>query len=346
MIPRTPSLCQTETAQTEPPFGHWQAALANAIKDPAELFRYLELPESLLQGAIAASKSFAFRVPQSYLNKIKKGDPEDPLLRQILPLEAELYEDNQFTHDPVGDLASMTIPGLLHKYHGRVLLITTPACGIHCRYCFRRHFPYQENRPEQNWHAAIEYIQSTPDIHEVILSGGDPLSLSENRLKKLTDQLLKIPHLSTLRIHTRQPVVLPERINNEFLHWIDSLPWKIVMVLHSNHANEIDEVVARSLKLLHQHKVLLLNQSVLLAGVNDNSDTLVELSERLFSHDVLPYYLHMLDKVQGAKHFYVDTEKAAKLISEMQARLPGYLVPRLVKEVAGETSKRPVSGFL
>ena len=231
---------------------------------------------------------------------------------------------------------------LLHKYHGRVLIITTAACAVHCRYCFRRHFPYQENRDEQNWQETIEYIRANSDIHEVILSGGDPLSLTESRLKNLTDKLIKIPHIKTLRLHTRQPIVLPERVNSELLSWLDSLPWKIVIVLHCNHANEISPAVASALEKLHQHQATLLNQSVLLAGVNDNSAVLVKLSEKLFEHNVLPYYLHALDKVQGAKHFYVDNEIACQLLDEVRHRLPGYLVPRLVEEKAGEKSKTAI----
>ena len=342
MIPRTTPYCQSDDsllAQAEVPATHWQTTLASAIREPSELLHYLNLPQSLLNGAIAASQSFALRAPLGYCQRIEKGNPNDPLLRQILPLDAELISDQQFKLDPVGDLAAMEVPGLLHKYHGRVLIITTAACAVHCRYCFRRHFPYQENRAEQNWQEAIDYIQSHSDIHEVILSGGDPLSLTESRLKNLTDKLLNIPHIKTLRLHTRQPIVLPERINNELLNWLDSLPWKIVIVLHCNHANEIDSSVASALKKLQQHQVTLLNQSVLLAGVNDNTETLINLSQKLFSHHVLPYYLHMLDKVQGAKHFYVKNEKAKQILNEIRQLLPGYLVPKLVKEQAGEKSK-------
>ncbi len=342
MIPRTTPYCQSDDsplAQADVPATHWQTVLASAIREPSELLHYLNLPQSLLNGAIAASQSFALRAPLGYCQRIEKGNPNDPLLRQILPLDAELISDQHFKLDPVGDLAAMEVPGLLHKYHGRVLIITTAACAVHCRYCFRRHFPYQENRAEQNWQKAIDYIQSHSDIHEVILSGGDPLSLTESRLKNLTDQLLNIPHIKTLRLHTRQPIVLPERVNSELLSWLDSLPWKIVMVLHCNHANEIDSSVASALKKLQQHQVTLLNQSVLLAGVNDNTETLIDLSQKLFSHHVLPYYLHMLDKVQGAKHFYVKNEKAQQILNEVRQLLPGYLVPKLVKEQAGEKSK-------
>lgn len=345
MIPRTSPSCQaddTQLQQTDCPPTHWQRALSNAIRDPAELLEYLNLPVSLLEGAIAANQSFALRVPRGYCQNIEKGNPDDPLLRQILPLDAELIHDAKFMLDPVADLAAIEVPGLLHKYHGRVLIITTAACAVHCRYCFRRHFPYQENRTDLDWQQTVDYIQAHTDIHEVILSGGDPLSLTESRLKNLTDKLINIPHIKTLRLHTRQPIVLPERVNTELLSWLDSLPWKIVMVLHCNHANEISRDVASALEQLHQHHVTLLNQSVLLAGVNDNSAALVSLSKNLFEHNVLPYYLHMLDKVQGAKHFDVSHNKACQLIEEMRHQLPGYLVPRLVEEKAGEKSKTAV----
>lgn len=342
MIPRTTHSCQSDVALAECPSTRWQAILANAIREPAELLQYLNLPTSLLKGAIAANAAFALRAPLGYCQRIEKGNPNDPLLRQILPLDAELIEDQDFMLDPVGDLSAMEAPGLLHKYHGRVLLITTAACAVHCRYCFRRHFPYQKNRAEQNWQAAIDYIRDHSEVNEVILSGGDPLSLTEPKLQNLTDKLKTIPHIKTLRLHTRQPIVLPERINHELLTWLNSLPWKIVIVLHCNHANEIDSTVATALLKLHQHNITLLNQSVLLAGVNDTSDVLVDLSEKLFSHHVLPYYLHQLDKVQGAKHFAVTRVKALQLIKDIQSRLPGYLVPKLVEENAGAKSKTAI----
>lgn len=320
----------------------WQSVLATAFRDPAELLRYLELPESLLEGALAANPSFALRVPRGYVQRIEKGNPDDPLLKQVLPLAEELHTAEDYMLDPVADLAALQAPGLLHKYPGRVLLISTQACAVHCRYCFRRHFPYQENRSEPDWQEAITYIRSNPEINEVILSGGDPLSLTESRLKKLTDKLLAIPHVKTLRFHSRQPIVLPERITDDFLCWLDSLPWKIIMVIHCNHANEIDTSVCEALNKLQQHQVTLLNQSVLLAGVNDNAEALVALSQKLFANHVLPYYLHMLDKVQGAKHFHVDTDKAVSLINEVRQQLPGYLVPKLVQEQAGEKSKTAI----
>ncbi len=346
MIPRTTLPCQAEDTKaqtTQCPSTVWQTALAQAIRDPAELLHFLNLPASLLQGAIAANRTFPLRVPRSYCQRIEKGNPDDPLLKQVLPLGLELEKAEEFTIDPVGDLAAVEVAGLLHKYHGRVLIITTAACAVHCRYCFRRHFPYQDNQNHHDWQNIVSYIQTKPEIHEVILSGGDPLSLTESRLKNLTDKLQDIPHIKTLRIHTRLPIVLPERINSEFLKWIDSLPWKIVMVLHCNHANEIDDSVATALKQLQQHNITLLNQSVLLAGVNDSADILTSLSHKLFAHHVLPYYLHQLDKVEGAKHFYTSTSSALQLIKQMQHRLPGYLVPKLVVEEAGKQCKTAIT---
>ena len=360
MIPRTPPACQNKKDRKEKSrddidllkttsqlkefrTSHWQNLLARAIRDPAELIEYLELPESFLAGAILANKIFPLRVPQGYLQRIKKGDPDDPLLRQILPYRSELKQDALFLKDPVGDIAAAVVPGLLHKYHGRVLLITTAACAIHCRYCFRRHFPYRENRSSPDWQQAINYIRDHDNIHEVILSGGDPLSLTESHLKTLTDQLIKLPHIKTLRLHTRLPIVLPERVDEPLLSWFDSLPWKIVVVLHCNHANEIDEAVSQALQQLHKHHITLLNQSVLLAGVNNNPDALIDLSHKLFSNHVLPYYLHRLDKVEGATHFEISTKESLKLHTTIREQLPGYLVPRLVEEIAGELSKTPVA---
>jgi len=339
MITRTSPICQ---AQSEHSVHDWQSELANAIREPAKLLEFLDLPENLLTGALQASDSFSLRVPLSYCQRIEKSNPDDPLLRQVLPLDAELIHDSQFSHDPVADLKAVAAPGLLHKYHGRVLLITTAACAVHCRYCFRRHFPYQENRAEQNWQAAIDYISDNSDIHEVILSGGDPLSLTESRLRAITDKLMLIPHVKTLRIHTRQPIVLPKRVNTDLLNWLNQLPWKIVIVLHSNHANEINHEVASAIKLLQDANITLLNQSVLLKGVNDDVTSLANLSHTLFEHGVLPYYLHLLDKVQGAKHFHVDDNVAIELLNMLRQQLPGYLVPKMVNEIAGQKSKTPL----
>lgn len=343
MIPRTGPICQKETLQSTPSLDKWQTSLANAIRTPAELFEFLELPVTRLPDTAAAHQQFALRVPLDYAKRIKKGDLSDPLLKQVLPVAEEIDSPSaEFTRDPVGDQAAVIVPGLLHKYQGRVLLITTPACAVHCRYCFRRHYPYSDNHPDQNWLEAMEYIRDNPDIEEVILSGGDPLSLSETRLQKITDGLKKIPHINRLRIHTRQPIVLPERINPAFLAWLNALPWQIIMVIHCNHANELSVSVTQSIQQLHLAGITLLNQSVLLKGVNDELETLCHLSNKLFENNILPYYLHMLDKVEGAAHFQVSHGKALSLMSGMRNSLPGYLVPRLVEEIADFPAKQPV----
>lgn len=322
----------------------WKNALSNAVRDPAELLALLELPSSLLPAARAAATQFPLRVPRGYLSRIRKGDPDDPLLRQVLPLQQELEHVDGFITDPVGDSRATVAPGVLHKYHGRLLLTLTGACAIHCRYCFRRHFPYSEENPGQNsWQGVISTLQSQPEVEELILSGGDPLLLDTSRLRELSERLTQIPQLKRLRIHTRLPVVLPERIDGELLEWLESLPWQVVMVIHTNHANEIDAEVAQTLRQLQQKNVTLFNQSVLLRGVNDDSKTLLKLHEILFHHHVLPYYLHLLDRVQGAAHFEVTEQNAAEIVAEIRASAPGYLVPRLVREISGHPYKNPVN---
>ncbi|MBL1276190.1 MAG: EF-P beta-lysylation protein EpmB [Ectothiorhodospiraceae bacterium] len=322
----------------------WQAELASAIKDPAELLKEVRLSPSDIPGGVDLDQPFPQRVPRSYVAQIQPGDPDDPLLLQVLPQSIESSFQTGFLQDPVGDKDAAASPGLLHKYHGRVLLITTGACPVHCRYCFRRHFPYAENRPEsRDWGAAIEYIASNPDINEVILSGGDPLSLSTGRLQDISCALRDIPHLKRLRIHTRMPIVLPARIDTDFLHWLSSLPWQLVMVTHCNHANELGPEVKNALAALRATGITLLNQTVLLKSVNDNANTLSDLSESLFAAGVLPYYLHLLDRVQGAAHFEVDEITACNIMHKLRAQLSGYLVPQLVRETAGKPYKIPVT---
>ena len=324
----------------------WQKAMAAAIRDPEELLDRLELPHKLLPAARNAAQLFPLRVPHSYVDRMEKGNPADPLLRQVLPLHAEYSTAKGYSTDPVGDLQAMTIPGLLHKYSGRVLLVTTGACSIHCRYCFRRHFPYDDANPlSKNWQLALDYIANDPSIHEVILSGGDPLSLTDQRLHQLVTALSTIGHLKRLRIHTRQPIVLPERVNNELLEWLMSTRLQTVIVVHCNHPNEIDALVRKGLLALKQCGVSLLNQSVLLRDVNDEVTILSRLSEVLFEAGVLPYYLHMLDKVQGAQHFEVHEVHALHLMHELHTHLPGYLVPRLVREHPGQAYKVPIENF-
>ncbi len=342
MIPRTPPSCQSNTGAKSAKTAGWQKQQAEAFRNVADLLAFLQLPPQLLDGARQASTDFTLRVPRSYAALMEKGNAADPLLRQVLPIEDETLPQDGYLSDPVGDLAALAVPGLLHKYRGRVLLLTTAACGIHCRYCFRRHFPYSQHRAEAHWQQTINYIQQNEDIHEVILSGGDPLTLTESRLREITEALRPLSHIHTLRIHSRQPVVLPARIDTPFLHWLQTLPWKIVLVIHANHANEISPAVIEAMQRLQQQGVTLLNQSVLLKGVNDNADTLTQLSEKLFTAGVLPYYLHLLDKVAGAAHFHVNEDRARALIEKLRARLPGYLVPRLVTEIAGKSSKTAI----
>ena len=333
MIPRIAPSCQTPS---------WQKQLAEAICRPEELFDLLKLPREFLEAAQKSAQLFPLKVTHSYLARIEKGSINDPLLRQVLPLVDEQFQKNGYTADPVGDLNAVAVPGLLHKYKGRVLMMPTAACGIHCRYCFRRHFPYSEHKSSNNWRQAIEYIKEDDSIHEVILSGGDPLSLSNEKLLRLLDLLEQIPHISRIRFHTRYPIILPDRIDEELSDYLHQHRCKIVMVIHSNHPKELSVDVTESLNLLNNKEITLLNQSVLLAGVNDNIDTLSHLSERLFANNVLPYYLHQLDKVQGAQHFSVSDPVAKGLITALRNQLPGYLVPRLVRENNGDPSKQPL----
>jgi EF-P beta-lysylation protein EpmB len=242
----------------------------------------------------------------------------------------------------VGDLSAMPVPGVLHKYHGRVLLVLTGACAIHCRYCFRRQFPYSEANPiRENWQHALQYIENDSTINEVILSGGDPLLLEDHRLVPLVNALAEIPHLKRLRIHTRLPIVLPERITNDLIQLLSTNRLQTIMVIHTNHANEINDVISQALHKLHKNNITLLNQAVLLKNINDSTAIQAELCERLFANNVTPYYLHLLDKVNGSAHFDVDLEAGISISQELRTQLPGYLVPRLVKEQAGKDSKTP-----
>ena len=322
---------------------NWQQQLAQAITDPLELLNLLGLDASDFPMSQQAGEHFQLKLPRAYVNKIEQGNPNDPLLLQVMATAAELNSHDGYNSDPVGDLAAMPVPGLLHKYHGRVLLITTGACAIHCRYCFRRHFPYADNHSAKNqWQDALSYIQQNTDVSEVILSGGDPLILSDSKLEQLISQLEAIDHVKTLRIHSRIPVSLPSRITDQLITTLASSKLQICMVIHANHANEIMAEEQNALRHLHQAGITLLNQSVLLKGINDSSVILSDLSHRLFESKTLPYYLHLLDPVQGASHFHVDEKRAMKLVEDLRNTLPGYLVPKLVKETAGEQSKSPL----
>jgi EF-P beta-lysylation protein EpmB len=325
----------------------WQTELGRAISDPAELLALLELDQQLLAGARGGAGLFPMRVPRGYAARMQRGNPDDPLLRQVLPLAQETSTAPNFSTDPVGDLEAMAVPGVLHKYHGRVLVVATGACAVHCRYCFRRHFPYAAANPSSgHWQAALDYIESDRGIHEVILSGGDPLSLADAKLAGFVAELERIEHVRRLRLHTRLPVVLPERVTAELLQWLGATRLQPVMVIHANHANELDGTVGRALARLRGGGITLLNQAVLLAGVNDSVDALRTLSERLFETGVLPYYLHLLDRVLGAAHYEVEEIRARQLAGRLAATLPGYLVPRLVRENIDAPAKQPLSYYL
>ncbi len=321
----------------------WQTLLGRAITDPEKLLRALDLPLELLPAARQAAARFRLQVPEGFVRRMRKGDPDDPLLRQVLPLGAELGMAAGYSCDPLDEMQAMAAPGVLHKYQGRALLTLTGACAVHCRYCFRRHYPYSDaNAGRDNGQAASDYLHQHPEVKEVILSGGDPLTLPDSRLRDLVSRLADVPHLRRLRIHSRVPVVLPERIDPLLLEWISTRRFQVVLVIHCNHANEIDASVQDALVRLRAAGVTLLNQSVLLRDVNDRADTLAALSEKLFEAGTLPYYLHQLDAVQGAAHFAVSDQTARELHDALRNRLPGYLVPRLVREHAGQPSKTPI----
>lgn len=317
---------------------HWQKNLAQGFNHAAELLTFLELPQTM--SSLEAEKSFKTRVPREFASRMTKGDPQDPLLLQVLASPSEQLSHAEFTSDPLAEGAANLIPGLIHKYSGRVLLTLTPTCAINCRYCFRRHFDYKKNTPgTQGWQKTIEYIAENPSIHEVILSGGDPLLASDGTFAALYNQLETIPHLKLLRFHSRIPIVLPERITPTWLDLLKNTRLQKIMVLHCNHPQEINDRVVQACDDLKAAGFHLLNQSVLLKGVNDDVDILKRLSLRLFQAQVLPYYLHLLDKVAGAVHFDLSLERAYELYEALQSSLPGYLVPKLVKEEAGRRHK-------
>lgn len=321
----------------------WRELWRDAITDAGELLHAVGLGHrtDLLPPDDAG---FPLRVPRGFVARMRQGDPDDPLLLQILPRLAEHAQVPGYSVDAVGDMASRASHGVLHKYDGRALLIASGSCAVNCRYCFRRHFPYgDEIAAAAQWREALEHVAADTSIRELILSGGDPLSLATHKLEELTRGLAALPHVIRLRIHTRLPVVLPERVDDAFVAWLSALPLQKVVVLHANHANEFDASVDAACARLRDAGATLLNQSVLLAGVNDDADTLAAMCERSFAAGVLPYYLHQLDKVTGAAHFEVSDARALDLVDALRARLPGYLVPKLVRELPGDPSKRPVA---
>ena len=319
----------------------WRRELAAAIRDPAELARRLDLPAEALAGAGGAHCAFRLLVPRGFAARMEAGNPNDPLLRQVLPSALELApQPPAYVSDPLGEAAARRADGVLVKYRGRALLVTSGACAVHCRYCFRRHFPYAgENPRRDDWRPAIDAIAADPSLEEVILSGGDPLMLEDPELAALSDRLAAIPHLRSLRIHTRLPIVLPERVDDDLLRWLSASRLPVTMVVHANHPNEIDTHVREACRRLGASVRFLLNQSVLLAGVNDDADTLTRLSHALSEASVLPYYLHLPDLVKGTAHFDIGETRGRELIAKMRASLPGYLVPRLAREDPGAPGK-------
>lgn len=318
----------------------WLHQLADVITDPDELLRFLALDDhpQLRKGADARTL-FPLRVPWAFAARMRKGDPNDPLLRQVITAQEEFIVAPGFSLDPLDEQHSV-VPGLLHKYHNRALLLVKGGCAVNCRYCFRRHFPYQENQGNKsNWRQALEYIRQHPELDEIIFSGGDPLMAKDHELDWLIGELESIPHLQRLRIHSRLPVVIPARITDALCARIAATRLQVLLVTHINHANEIDRDLSHSMARLRQAGVTLLNQSVLLRGVNDDAQTLAALSNALFNAGIMPYYLHVLDKVQGAAHFLVSDEEARRIMKSLLSQVSGYLVPRLTREIGGEASK-------
>lgn len=318
----------------------WQAELADAVRDPDELCRLLDLDPTAAEAARGGAAAFSLLVPRAFVARMRKGDPHDPLLRQVLPTGDELRAVEGFGADPLEEMTALAAPGLVKKYAGRALLLATGACAVNCRYCFRREFPYAESGATRaGVEAGVEAIAADDSIHEVILSGGDPLLLDDDRLGRLVARLEEIPHVRRLRIHSRLPIVLPSRVTDGLAAILAATRLACVVVVHANHPAELDASVAAAVARLGGARAILLNQAVLLAGVNDSADVLAQLSERLIEIGVVPYYLHLLDRVRGTAHFEVSEEKARRLHESLRARLPGYAVPRLAREVPGEPAK-------
>lgn len=334
MIPRTIPTWQTKS---------WQEELSDLITQPEELFSLLKLDPQLLPAAQKAHTLFPLRSTRAYVSRIQLNTPDDPLLRQILPIGEEFIEKPEFTEDPLKEQSFTEKPGLIHKYHGRVLLVAANQCAINCRYCFRRHFDYQQHSLSRNeWQDSLTYIAEHNDIEEVILSGGDPLAVSDRQFSWLVESIAAIPHIERLRIHTRIPIVAPSRITQTLTDTLEQSRLLVSLVVHCNHAQEIDSDVESGLARLKNGGIILLNQSVLLKGVNDNADVLIALSKKLFRSGILPYYLHLLDKVKGSSHFAVNEADVLSLNHTLLANLPGYLVPKFVKEVPNASSKVPI----
>ncbi len=341
MIPVSSSTLDSNKAISSVPVdADWQTQMAKSFRTPKDLLQYLNIDEKKLPYKVDHNNAFRLRVSQHFADLMNPSDPFDPILLQVLPRIEETQASERYGDNPLHEDDFSPVPGLIHKYANRVLLIAHQACAVHCRYCFRRHFPYQDQRvTDDTLKQSINYIASNPAIEEVILSGGDPLSLNDEQLGALLERLDSIPQIRTIRLHSRTPTILPARITESLLAKFRALSKKIVLVLHINHKNEISPALSRQLRRLRDSKVLLLNQTVLLRQINDNADVQVALCRTLFDHDVLPYYLHCLDPVQGAHHFEVDEARAQTIWQEMQSKLSGYLLPRLVREIPYKASK-------
>ncbi len=321
---------------------NWLKQLANGISDPLKLLEQLEIDPKPWQSGFEARKLFAQRVPQSFVDRMEKGNPFDPLLRQVLPLSEEFEIHQGYSNDPLEE-QNNAIPGLLHKYRNRALMIVKGGCAINCRYCFRRHFPYQENKGNKSvWQQSLDYIAQHPELNEVILSGGDPLMAKDDELKWLIDHIADISHIKRLRIHSRLPVVIPARVTEQLASILEGTRLQVILVTHINHAQEINQALSDALHRLKKANVTLLNQGVMLKGVNDSVEAQVGLSEALFDAGILPYYMHVLDKVQGAAHFFVSDEKAKAIMAKVIEQVSGYLVPKLTREIGGRSSKTPL----
>ena len=315
----------------------WQQQLSTAWRSASELLNRLQITSDTVQ---LPDPEFPLLVPESFVRRMRPGDPLDPLLRQVLPTDAEQVPSGGFVSDPVGDLASRRAPGLLQKYAGRALLIATGTCAVHCRYCFRRNYPYQdEPRTLAEWQPALDTIRADESLAEVIFSGGDPLMLSDQRLQQLCKDVDEIPHVERIRFHTRLPIVLPARVTSELMDHLTELRAQLIVVVHANHPAEIQADCKAALKLLAQSSATVLNQAVLLQGINDSTAIQAELCRQLVNIGVLPYYLHQLDRVDGAAHFETPLQLGQQIIRELRAILPGYAVPRFVQELPGESSK-------
>lgn len=319
---------------------NWLAILKNAISDPKLLLKTLNLPEKDFKQSVTARKLFSLRVPRPFVDRMEKGNPNDPLFLQVMCSELEFLQAEGFSTDPLEEQNANAVPNILHKYQNRLLFMVKGGCAVNCRYCFRRHFPYDENPgSKKSWQGALDYIAAHSEIEEVIFSGGDPLMAKDDELEWLIKRLENLPHLQRLRIHTRLPVVIPQRITDKLCLLLAESRLQMVMVTHINHPNEIDERLSYKMQKLKGANVTLLNQSVLLKGINDEAIILKNLSDKLFQIGILPYYLHLLDRVQGASHFFIDDKQAARLYKELQALTSGYLVPKLAREIAGEPNK-------